>query len=161
MFAPAGCGLLYGRDDGLDRLWPAVVTVGWDNKSETHAARFMMMGTNNRAVFDGMMAGLRFLKQLGPELVYQRTHHLARLVLEQADRRAYFEAITPDDDRVFHAMVSLRCTAKKEKVDSLGAAFQANNINVVAGARFRVSTQVHTRPSDIEKLFQVCDNVLG
>ena len=159
MFAPAGSGLLYGRDDALDRLWPAVVTVGWDNKHESHAARFMMVGTNSRAIFDGMMEGLRFLKQLGPEILYERTHHLARLVVEQARRRSYFEVITPDDPRLFHAIVSLRCASKQ--ADALGAAMRENNINVIAGPRFRISTHIHARPSDIEKLFQVCDSVLG
>jgi isopenicillin-N epimerase len=158
MFAPAGCGLLYGRDDALDRLWPCVVTAGWDNKKELHAARFMMIGTNNRAILHGMMEGLRFLKSLGPELVYARSQHLARLVIEQARRRKYFELITPDDERFYHAMVSLRCTAKN--VGALGAACRAKSINVIAGARFRISTHVHARPSDIEKLFRVCDSVL-
>ena len=132
---------------------------GWDNQKELHAARFMMIGTNNRAIIHGMMEGLRFLKSLGPELVYARTQHLAKLVIEQARRRKYFELITPDDPRFSHAMVSLRCTARN--VDALGAALRAKNINAIAGARFRISTHVHCRPSDIEKLFQTCDSVLA
>jgi selenocysteine lyase/cysteine desulfurase len=158
MFAPAGCGLLYGRGDALDRLWPAVVTVGWDNKKDLHAARFMMIGTNNRASIHGMMSGLRFLKQIGPERVYARTHQLARMVVEQARRRSYLELVTPEDARFFHAIVSFRCKAKN--LDQLTAALRKNNINVIAGERFRVSTQVHTRPSDIERLFAVCDSAV-
>ena len=159
MFAPAGCGLLYGRGDALDRLWPCVVTSGWDNKNEMHAARFMMIGTNNRAMLHGMMAGLRFLKQLGPEMVYARTRHLAQLVLEHARRRHYFEPVTPEDLRLSHAIVSLRCTAKN--LDALGTALRANNINVIAGPRFRISTHIHARAADIEKLFEICDSVLA
>jgi selenocysteine lyase/cysteine desulfurase len=159
MFAPAGCGLLYGRDDSLDRLWPCVVTSGWDNKAELRSARFMMIGTNNQATIVGMMEGLRFLKRLGPELVYARTHHLAKLVMEHAQRRKYFEPITPNDGRFFHAIVSLRCNSAK--TDELGAAVRAQNINAIVGQRFRISTHVHCRPSDIEKLFAVCDSVLG
>ena len=158
MFAPAGCGLLYGRGDFLDRLWPSVVASGWDNKQDLHAARFMMVGTNNRAIFDGMMEGLRFLKRLGPELVYARTHYLAQLVLEQARRRKCFEAVTPDDSRFFHAIVSLNCNARN--ADALPAAMRANNINAITGPRFRISTHIHSRPSDIEKLFDLCDTVL-
>jgi isopenicillin-N epimerase len=157
MFAPAGCGLLYGRGEALDRLWPTVVTSGWDNH-ELGSARFMMIGTNNRATVDGMMEGLRFLKKLGPELVYQRTHHLARLAMEQARRRDYLELITPDDSRFFHAMVSARCTGRKPEL--LGAALRKNNINVVAGERFRITTHIHARPGDIERLFEVCDSAV-
>ena len=141
-----------------DRLWPCVATTGWDNKQDLHAARFMMVGTNNRAVFDGMMEGLRFLKRLGPELVYARTQFLAQLVLDQARRRKCFELITPDDSRFFHAMVSFRCHARN--ADALPAAMRANNINAITGPRFRISTHIHSRPSDIEQLFDLCDTVL-
>jgi selenocysteine lyase/cysteine desulfurase len=158
LFAPAGCGLLYGRDDVLERLWPSVATSGWDNTREFHAARFMMIGTNNRGTVDGLMAGLRFLKQLGPERVYARTHQLAHSVLEQARRRDYFEPITPSDSRLFHALVSLGCP--KASGDTLAAALRAKNINVISGTRFRLSTHIHTRPSDIERMFEVCDKVL-
>jgi selenocysteine lyase/cysteine desulfurase len=158
MFAPAGSGLLYGRGDALDRIWPSVVTVGWDNKAEFHAARFMMVGTNNRSMFCGMMAGLRFLKQLGPERVYGRTQQLAQLVMDQVRHRNYLELITPDDPRLYHAMVSFRYTAKNP--DALGPALRARNINAIAGARFRISTNVHARAADIAELFEVCDSVV-
>ena len=65
MFAPAGSGILYIREENLDRLWPTIVTGGWDDKS-AKAARFMKIGTNNRSIVTGLIAGLRFLKELGP-----------------------------------------------------------------------------------------------
>ena len=43
MFAPAGCGILWGRPEMLDKLWPTNVTGGWDKK-ESHALRFMKIG---------------------------------------------------------------------------------------------------------------------
>ena len=45
MFAPAGCGILYGRPEMLDRLWPSIVSGGWNNKEQLKAARFMRIGT--------------------------------------------------------------------------------------------------------------------
>lgn len=159
MFAPPGCGLLYGRDDRLDQLWPCVVNAGWDDKAGARAARFMMIGTNNRSTIDGMMEGLRFLQQLGPELVYRRIHHLARLALAEVQRRPYLEAVTPDDDRLFHAMVSFRF--RTDPGDRLAKALKAANINALGGARTRISTHIHCRPSDIEAFFRVCDQVAG
>ncbi|MCX6609089.1 MAG: aminotransferase class V-fold PLP-dependent enzyme, partial [Acidobacteria bacterium] len=49
LFAPPGCGLLYIRDEMLDRLWPVVTTEAWTNRG-LKAARFMQVGTNSRAV---------------------------------------------------------------------------------------------------------------
>lgn len=158
LFAPAGCGLLYGRGSALEHLWPCVATSGWDNTQDLHAARFMMMGTNNRAPFDGMMEGLRFFKRIGSERIYERTHQLARMVVEHVKRRDYLELVTPDDDQFYHAMVSFRCHSPH--LDKLGPALQQVNVCAIAGERFRISTHVHTRPSDIETLFRVCDQVL-
>jgi selenocysteine lyase/cysteine desulfurase len=159
VFAPPGCGLLYGRDDLLDGLWPSVVTSGWDNKSGLHAARFMMVGTNNRATIDGMIEGLRFLGRVGPPQVYERMHHLARLVLKEAQQRSYLELVTPDDSRLFQAMVTVRF--KTDQLEALFAALKQSKICVLGGQRLRLSTHIHTRPSDIDKFFQICDRILA
>lgn len=53
------------RKDNLERLWPHTVTANWDKKG-MKAARFMMMRTNDRAMF------------------YDRIHQLARTVYEKA-----------------------------------------------------------------------------
>lgn len=155
LFAPPGCGLLYGREDRLDRLWPSVVSMGWDNKAEWNAARFMIVGTNNRGTIEGMLAGLRFLKSLGETTVYQRLHHLARVALQSAQQRDYLEIITPDDSRFFQAMVTIRF--KTDRLDALWDALKVNNIYTLHGQQLRLSMHVHTRSGDIQKFFEVCD----
>ena len=159
MFAPPGCGLLYGRDDALDRLWPSVVSGGWDNKSGLRSARYMMIGTNNRSTIDGMIAGVRFLKSLGEPVVYNRIHLLARWALAEAKKRSYLEVVTPDDSRFFQAMVSIRF--KTDNLDALWPALRESKICVLGGQRLRLSMHIHTRRSDIEKFFKVCDKVLA
>jgi selenocysteine lyase/cysteine desulfurase len=101
MFAPACCGILYGRGEMLDRLWPAVVSGGWDNKKDLRAARFMMVGTNNRSIFHGMIAGLRFLKELGPANVFARQKQLSRRIIDRVRRRRYVEHIQIQKPTVF------------------------------------------------------------
>ncbi len=64
LFAPAGCGLLYIREEWLERLWPLVVTGAWEDKS-LKAARFMQVGTNERALFEGLLEGKRFAERIG------------------------------------------------------------------------------------------------
>lgn len=159
MFAPAGCGLLYGRPDALGQLWPTVASGGWDNRDGLKSARFMMVGTNNRSTIDGMIAGVRFLKALGEDAVYSRQQELARHVLEHARRRSYIEVVTADDPRLYRAMVSIRF--KPEKLEPLWTAVRAANIGVLGGQRLRISSHVHTRKADIDRFFAVCDRVLG
>lgn len=155
MFAPSGCGLLYGRENRLDELWPTVVSLGWDKKEEWKSARFMLIGTNNRATIDGMLAGVQFLNGLGEAAVYQRMHELARMARRMAAERHYLDVITADDSRLFQAMLSLKF--KTDKLDALWAAMKANNICVLNGQQFRLSFHIHTRSADIEKFFEICD----
>ncbi len=151
MFAPAGCGVLYGRPEMLDRLWVNVATGGWDDR-KLKAARFMMVGTNNRAIFEGLIAALRFLKALGPERVYARIHQLARMVRERAKAQPNLELLTPEDDRMFGGMVTFRL--RNGDVKRVLELAQKRRIFMTGGKeRIRISTHVHTRPADVEALF--------
>ena len=159
LFAPAGCGLLHGRPEALDRLWPTVASGGWDDRSGLKAARFMRVGTNNRATIDGMIAGVRFLRSLGEMAVYDRQHTLAAHALTQARRRSYLEVVTPEDPRLHRAMISIRF--KSDRLDPLWAELKREDICVLGGQRLRLSFHVHTRKADIDRFFGVCDRVLG
>jgi len=158
LFGPAGCGLLYGRPEALDQLWPTVASGGWDNKLGLKAARFMMVGTNNRATIDGMIAGVRFLKSLGEEVVYERQRSLTAHALTEARRRNYLEVITPEDTRLHRAMISIRF--KSDQLDPLWIELRREDIGVLGGQRLRLSFHVHTRKTDIDRFFSVCDRVL-
>ena len=118
----------------------------------------MMVGTNNRATIDGMIAGLRFLKALGEEAVYARQHDLATHALTSARQRNYLEVVTPEDPRLHRAMISLRF--KSDPPEALWSAMRHEDIGVIGGQRPRLSFHVHTRKSDIDRFFGVCDRVL-
>lgn len=151
LFAPAGCGFLYIRREHQDRIFPSVTTDGWVNSSLA-AARFMLVGTNNRTVFEGMMAGLQFAKDIGPERIMKRMHQLARMVRDRASKESSLRVLTPDDDRLFGCMVSLQL--QPEHAKRFAALCKERRMWALSGERFRVSTHIHTRPADIDALFQ-------
>lgn len=159
MFAPAGCGLLYIREEHLDRHWPLVVTGDWDRK-DLKAARFMKIGTNNRAIIGGMMAGKRFLESLGPEKVYARIHELARRVYAMAKQRPYLKLLTPEDDRMYGALVTMTFP-ENFRFDELWRKARERRIWLYGGQRLRISTPIHLRMSDIEAAFELFDEVAG
>ncbi len=151
LFAPAGCGLLYIREDRLDRHFPLVATGGWD-KLELKAARFMRVGTNNRAIFEGLMAGVRFAQRIGPERIYDRIHELARRTRERAQELPYVELLTPDDDRMYGAMVAFR--VRLPDLQQLWRLCDQRRIWTTKGNPLRISTHIHTRPSDLDLFFE-------
>lgn len=156
MFTPAGCGFLYAREEMLDRLWVNVATSNWDSR-EMKAARFMQVGTNNRAIFEGFIAGLRFLKQLGPARVYARIHQVARMCFEKARALPGVEMLTPDDDRMFGGLVTFRL--KEAGWKRIQEICKKKRIWVLAGERCRISTHIHTRPSDLDAFFDIVTSV--
>jgi isopenicillin-N epimerase len=158
MFAPAGSGLLYVREENLRRLWPTIVTGNWSD-TKLAAERFMMVGTNNRAVIDGTMAGLRFLQALGPEAVYRRIHDLAREVRRRASEIAYLELLTPEDDRMYGALVTFRFRQKDPA--PFREACRKRRIWIYGGEWLRVSTHIHTRQRDLDAFFSTMHETLG
>jgi isopenicillin-N epimerase len=158
MFAPAGCGLLYIREEMLDRLWPNTVTGNWNDKS-LKAARFMMVGTNNRAVFDGMLEGLRFHKAIGSDRIYGRIHQLARMVYENARNSPHVELLSPPDDRMYGSQVTFRF--KSKDTGAFNALCKKRRMWIIGGDKLRVSSHIHTRPADIELLFSTIEDTMG
>ncbi len=158
MFAPAGCGLLYIREDAIDRLWASTVTGNWDNKA-LKAARFMMVGTNNRAVFDGMMEGIRFHKSIGSGRIYSRIHQLAKLVYEKASVTPYVDLLTPADENMYGSLVTFKFKAKD--ASAFNAMCKKRRMWIIGGDKLRVSSHIHTRPSDIELLFSTMEETMG
>jgi isopenicillin-N epimerase len=159
LFAPAGCGLLWGRQELLDRLWVNVASGGWDDR-KLKAARFMMVGTNNRAILEGLLAGVRFLKALGPDRVYARIHQLARRVFDQARAIPGLELLTPDDDRMFGGLVSIRVPGGDVK-PVLKLCRERRLWVLGGGERFRIATHIHVQPADIDAFFHALREGLG
>lgn len=158
MFAPAGSGLLYVREENLAKLWPTIVTGSWDDM-KLGAARYMMMGTNNRAVVEGAMAGLQFLKSIGAENIFRRIHDLARDVRRRAAEIPYLELLTPDDDRMYGALVTFRFRGKDPA--PFREACRKRRIWIYGGEMLRVSTHIHTRRKDLDALFSTMRETLG
>ncbi|MCS7025356.1 MAG: aminotransferase class V-fold PLP-dependent enzyme [Bryobacteraceae bacterium] len=158
MFAPAGSGLLYIREENLEKLWPTIISGGW-NETKLKAARFMNVGTNNRAIVEGMMAGLRFYQQLGPEAVRDRMHQLARYLRSRAAECPHVELLTPEDDRMYAALVTIRF--KQDDLKKFHELLQAKRVWCFQSKQVRLAVHVHTRPQDIDLYFDLLREALG
>ncbi|MGA2599349.1 MAG: aminotransferase class V-fold PLP-dependent enzyme [Bryobacteraceae bacterium] len=157
MFAPAGCGFLYIREENLDKLWPNTVTSQWADRT-IKAARFQMFGTNNRSIFEGLQAGIKFANQIGPDRIYDRIHYLARTVYTKAAAIPYLELLTPENDALYGSLVTFRIN---KKPDAFFEACKKKRIWTTGSQQLRVSTHIHTRPQDIDLMFATMRETLG
>ena len=152
LFAPPGCGLLYIRDEMLDRLWPTITTEAWTNRG-LKAARFMQVGTNSRAVLEGMGAGIRFAQAIGAERVFGRIHELARRARKLAAGIPELELLTPEDDRLYGGLVAFRMP--KPLFEAFAKKAAGEKMWVYGSLLMRIATHVHTRPQDVERFFEL------
>jgi selenocysteine lyase/cysteine desulfurase len=100
-----------------------------------------------------MMEGLRFHQGLGSEAIFSRIHHLAKTVRAHALQSPQVELLTPDDDQLYSALVTVTFRGKDPK--PLFQACRQKRIWVMQSDHLRISTHIHTRPSDIEAFFDV------
>jgi selenocysteine lyase/cysteine desulfurase len=119
----------------------------------------MNMGTNNRAILEGMMAGLRFLKQLGPERVYARMHQVARYIFLKASQCPHVTLLTPDDDTQFGSLVTVKF--KTENLEPFHGLLKKRRIWANMGRQVRLSAHIHTRFRDVDAYFETMREALG
>jgi selenocysteine lyase/cysteine desulfurase len=153
LFAPVGSGLLYIREERLDSHYPVIATARWDDKS-LKAARFMQFGTNNRAIIEGFMAGLHFAQAIGPERIYQRIHDLAKETYARARALPYTEMLSPEDDSMYGSLVTFRLQLPEQKLNRLWQLCDERMIWTTGNPQLRLSTHIHTRPSDLDLFFE-------
>jgi selenocysteine lyase/cysteine desulfurase len=123
------------------------------------AARFMRFGTNNRAVIEGFVAGLRFAKAIGPEVIYERIHVLAKDVYARARELPYVEMLSPEDDSMYGSLVSFKIKLPEDRLARLWQLCDERLIWTTSNPRLRVSTHIHTRRSDLDLFFETLAEV--
>ncbi len=76
MGAPVGSGFLYLRREVQDRIWPTVVTSGWDDE-EQGAARFDRLSQRAGPIVAATAAAIDFQEAIGSERIERRIRALA------------------------------------------------------------------------------------
>jgi selenocysteine lyase/cysteine desulfurase len=105
-----------------------------------------------------MLYGLRFHKSIGSDVIYKRIHELARIVYERAAKIPQLQLLTPNDDRMFGSLTTFNF--RGADVTKFWELCGKRRIWIAKSANLRVSTHIHTRPSDIDALFQAIDETM-
>ncbi len=116
LMGPPGQGFLYVRDAVCTTMQPGIVgpnaTDGWEHwlkydlTPREGAFRFMM-GTPNIAGMFGLVASVRFLRDLGLAHIDAWTRHLSQVAIDDLAGRGY-TVITPADPALLGPIVTFR-----------------------------------------------------
>src|SRR5262249_41299805 len=104
LLAPKGTGLLYAREELLERLWVTIAPGSWRDRS-LEAYPFSHVGPANLPVMAGLKAALDFHRALGPARVYARAHELARRVRDRLAEHSRLRLANASAEMFYGGMV--------------------------------------------------------
>ncbi len=158
LMAPKGTGVLYVREEMLERLWVHTASAEWRNYGQK-AYRFSNLGTSNLSVMVGLKAALDFVREIGPERIYARIHELARRVRDRVKEHPGLRLCNASADEFFGGLVSFE--PAKGDFKRVLAECAARHIRVAGSPeRIRVATHVFTQPTELNALFDALERGL-
>src|SRR5260370_10335312 len=154
--APKGSGLLYVRDEVIDRLWNTIVTAGWD-EPELRAERFQRIGSSNVPALWGMRAAMQLANQIGMEKIEKRHRKMADYILKEMVQRGAESWTSPDP--------ALRCAIAAVNVAPIQIAeienwvWKRKKIRVRGGtpSKILLSTPSYLLRKDVERYLAAYD----
>lgn len=157
LLGTAGLAFMYVRDSMREALVPT--TTGWFAQENVHAmdiyhndparsARRFESGTPNVSALYACLAGIRYLKAIGLNEVYQQVAHLTKLIATETSQRNW-KLVTPSAADCHGAMMAIASSDAPLLVNRLAAE------NIVVSERdnnLRVSPHFYNNDEDIGRL---------
>lgn len=95
MGAPTGAGLLYIRKEAQDKIWPTIVTGGWETYKD--ARKFGTHGQDADALIYALGEALDFQNAIGRRRIERRIKALAGYLKQELRKIPGVKVHTPDD----------------------------------------------------------------
>ena len=164
LLAPKGSGLLYVSEPWLDRLWPTIVSGGWDSLADK-AARFDRKGTVNDSLYAGFQAAVDFHNLMGPERVERRIRWLGERLYEGLGRISGVVLKSATDPAIRTPMISFTVNGWTTD-DLIKALWDRAKVRVRHVAEYdyhwvRLSTHVYTTPEEVDRVVALVGELAG
>ncbi len=182
MLGPTGIGVLYGRQQYLEKLTPTYVgggMVDWVDTTSYRARKIphkFEAGTPHIAGVYGLVAAIKYLEKTGFERVEAHDLALGKLLLNEALKRDYLEVIAPGNasaERCAIVSIKMKQHANLGDVarmlsDSYGIMCRTGHMcaqplvdYLANGEILRASGYLYNTKQDILAFFQALDEIQG
>jgi len=164
LLAPKGSGLLYVSEPWLDRLWPTIVSGGWDALQDK-ALRFDRKGTINESLLAGFQAAMEFHNLVGPERVERRIRWLGDRLYDGLAGIAGVDLKSPTDAALRAPLISF--TVRGWTADDLiKALWERGPVRVRHVAEYdyhwvRLSTHIYNTPEEVDRVVALIRELAG
>jgi selenocysteine lyase/cysteine desulfurase len=156
--APTGVGLFYVRKEAQDKLWPTIVTGGWDTYKD--ARKYETHGQDADALVFGLGEALDFQNAIGRKRIERRIKALAGYLKQEVRKIPGVKLHTPEDPYLSGGLTafSLDGVDPAKVVDYVREKY--NLVVRTIGSRdtgtyaVRVSTPIYITYKDIDLLLE-------
>jgi cysteine desulfurase/selenocysteine lyase len=169
--SPAGTGMLYLREEMLDRVQAKMVgaysDTGWELSAEKQTiaplvptAHRFDYGTQNATTEAGMKAAIEFMQEIGFEKVRTRVSELATYLQNKLLERKYIEMLTPTEPESRGGMIGFRLAGKTLKefdASDIPKHFRVRQVPESGLNSIRISTHIFNNHSDLDNLVAELD----
>jgi selenocysteine lyase/cysteine desulfurase len=164
LLAPKGSGLLYVSEPWLDRLWPTIVSGGWDSLADK-AVRFDRKGTVNDSLYAGFQAAVDFHNLIGPERVERRIRWLGDRLYDGLSRIRGVALKSATAPEIRAPLISFTVNGWTTD-DLIKALWDRAMVRVRHVAEYdyhwvRLSTHVYTTPAEVDRVVALVGELAG
>ena len=160
LLAPKGIGLLYVRDEVLDRVWTTIATGGWDDVS-IRAARLMQFGSSNVSILAGLKAAIELWHTLGPARIEARIRQLHAYVKERVAQLPGAELHSAQGEELTAGICSVNFPGlNRPKLQQWLYHEHSIRVRGTSPTRLRLSTHIYHNVADLDRFLDLMDEFL-
>lgn len=154
LLAPKGTGVLYVREEQIDRLWNTIATEHWDDTS-LRAARLGFFGTANLSVLTGLKAAIEFANTLGMDRIEGRIRMLNAYLRARLAAVPGAELWSASDPALVAGIACVNFPGVPYREIENGL-WQRHRIRIRGGdpSRLRISTHIYTSYADLDRFVE-------
>ena len=160
--APTGAGILYLRRESQDRLWPTVVTSGWDDPKRG-ASRFDRLSQRAHPIVLAQGAAIDFQSGIGRERIEARVRSLHAYARKQLASLPGITFHTSNNPQLNNALLAFTLPKLKnadvvetlKRRDRIWTRTMEYDLNAV-----RISTHIYNTEAQIDALMAGLEDIV-
>ena len=160
LMGPIENGILYIKNDAMNKVWPLIIGAGWKEGSTTADEKYAILGQRNESTAAAMAAIIRFHNQIGKAAVEQRSRYLSaqlRSKINQAlSGRVKF--VSPQLPAVSGGIVIIELTGKSSP-EVYQKLYSQHGIACAPSGGIRFSPHIYNAVGELDRVVDALKNV--
>jgi selenocysteine lyase/cysteine desulfurase len=159
LMGPLENGLIYMKEENMDRVWPSVIGAGWKADFDSVDARYCHLGQRNETTCSAIPAILDFHTEIGRKQVEERIYHINTYLknrIEEDISNARF--ITPRDETLSGGVTIIEIP-EKDPVQLFSHLYEREGIACAPTGGLRFSPHIYNTIADMDRIVEAVKNL--